>query len=105
MNTSDPLLLHAPTVYDQPKLKSLPLREQPAYRVSQNAAACNLTELMAAVIGGAKQIEIAQDLLARFDGDIHRLFRAHPAVADGRVESFSIASQCGMLRYMGPRDR
>lgn len=48
MTTSDPLL-HIPWQYDQPKLKSLPLREQPAHRVSQNAAACNLTELLAAV--------------------------------------------------------
>lgn len=79
MTTSDPLLLEVPSLYDQPKLKSLPLREQPAYRVSQNAAACNLTELLAAVIGGAKQIEIAQDLLSRFNGDIRRLYQAHPA--------------------------
>jgi len=57
----------------------MPLREQPAYRVAQNATACNLTELMAAVIGGQKQIEIAQDLMARFNGDIRRLFQAHPA--------------------------
>lgn len=79
MTTSDSLLLQLQSPYDQPKLKSLPLREQPAYRVSQNAAACNLTELLAAVIGGAKQIEIAQDLLARFDGDMRRLYQAHPA--------------------------
>jgi DNA repair protein RadC len=79
MTTSDPLLLQVPSLYDQPKLKSLPLREQPAYRVSQNAAACNISELLAAVIGGAKQIEIAQNLLARFDGDIRRLYQAHPA--------------------------
>jgi DNA repair protein RadC len=65
--------------YDQPKLKSLPLREQPAYRVSQNAAACNLAELLAAVIGGQKQVEISEALLARFDGDIRRLYLAHPA--------------------------
>lgn len=77
MTTSDPLL-HIPWQYDQPKLKSLPLREQPAYRVSQNAAACNLTELLAAVIGGQRQIEISQALLARFDGDIRRLYLAHP---------------------------
>ena len=57
----------------------MPLREQPAYRVTQNATACNLTELMAAVIGGQKQIEIAQALLAHFDGDIRRLYQAHPA--------------------------
>lgn len=79
MTTPDPLLLQVPSLYDQPKLKSLPLREQPAYRVSQNAAACNLTELLAAVIGGQKQIEIAQALLAHFDGDIRRLYLAHPA--------------------------
>jgi len=79
MTTSDPLLLQIPTLYDQPKLKSLPLRERPAYRVSQNAAACNLTELLAAVIGGQRQIEISQALLARFNGDIRRLYQAHPA--------------------------
>lgn len=79
MTTTDPLLLQVPSLYDQPKLKSLPLREQPAYRVSQNAAACNLTELLAAVIGGQKQIEISEALLARFDGDIRRLYLAHPA--------------------------
>lgn len=79
MTTPDPMLLHIPSAYDQPKLKSLPLREQPAYRVSQNAGACNLSELLAAVIGGAKQIEIAENLLARFDGDIRRLYQAHPA--------------------------
>ena len=76
MNTP---LLQVNTPYDQPKLKSMPLREQPAYRVTQNAHACNLTELMAAVIGGAKQIEIAQDLMAHFKNDIRRLYQAHPA--------------------------
>lgn len=76
--TNNPLLLHTLTHYEQPKLKTMPLREQPAYRVAQNATACNLTELMAAVIGGQRQIEIAQALLARFDGDIRRLYQAHP---------------------------
>jgi DNA repair protein RadC len=79
MTTSNPPLPHMPALYDQPELKRLPLREQPAYRVSQNAAACNLTELLAAVIGGQRQIEISQALLARFEGDIRRLYQAHPA--------------------------
>jgi DNA repair protein RadC len=57
----------------------MPLREQPAYRVTQDAAACNLTELLAAVVGGAKQIEIAQSLLSHFNNDIRRLYQAHPA--------------------------
>ena len=78
MTTTNSLLLQTISTYEQPKLKSMPLREQPAYRVAQNATACNLTELMAAVIGGQKQIEIAQTLLARFDGDIRRLYQAHP---------------------------
>ncbi len=60
MTTYDPSL-QIPSFYEQPKLKSLPLREQPAYRVSQNAAACNLTELLAAVIGGQRQIEIQRN--------------------------------------------
>jgi DNA repair protein RadC len=75
MNT----LLQITTAYTQPKLKSMPLREQPAYRVTQNATACNLTELMAAVVGGAKQIEIAQALMTHFNNDIRRLYQAHPA--------------------------
>lgn len=75
----DPILLQVQTAYEQPKLKTLPLREQPAYRVTRDASACNLTELMAAVIGGQKQIEIAQSLMTHFAGDIRRLYQAHPA--------------------------
>lgn len=79
MDTSAQLIFQALAQYDPPKLNSLPLREQPAYRVTQNAAACNLSELLAAVIGGQKQIEISQALLAHFGGDIRRLYQAHPA--------------------------
>jgi len=79
MDTTNSLLLQTPPTYAQPILKNMPLREQPAYRVTQNANACNLTELMAAVIGGAKQIEIAQDLMIHFNNDIRRLYQAHPA--------------------------
>ena len=79
MNDNNSLLLQTPPTYEQPILKTMPLREQPAYRITQNANACNLTELMAAVIGGQKQIETAQLLLAHFNNDIRRLFQAHPA--------------------------
>jgi DNA repair protein RadC len=61
-----------------PKLKTLPLREKPAYRVSANAAACSLSELLAVVIGGTQQIEIAEALLARFGGELTRIYHAHP---------------------------
>ena len=79
MNDNDFLVLQTPPTYEQPILKTMPLREQPAYRITQNPTACNLIELMAAVIGGQKQIELSQALLARFDGDIRRLYQAHPS--------------------------
>ena len=74
MNT----MLHIPSPYIPPLLKTMPLREQPAYRVTQDATACNQTELLAALIGGQKQIEIAQALLAHFGHDIRRIYQAHP---------------------------
>ncbi len=67
------------TPYKLPKLKTLPLRDQPAYRVTSNAAACSLAELLAAVIGGQQQIETAEALLAHFGGDLRRLYHAHVA--------------------------
>ncbi len=69
-------LISAPQ-YKPTKLKTLPLREQPAYRVSANVAACSLAELLAAVVGGTKQIEVAEGLLAHFNGD--------PSTSSGQV--------------------
>lgn len=71
--------LKSPPTYTPPKLKSLPLRDQPAYRVSSNAAACSLAELLAAVVGGPQQIEVAEGILARFGGDLQRIYKAHVA--------------------------
>jgi DNA repair protein RadC len=65
--------------YKPTKLKTLPLRDQPAYRVSSNATACSLAELLAAVVGGAQQIEVAEGLLSRFGGDIQRMYKANVA--------------------------
>ena len=63
-------------LYAPAKLKTLPLRDKPAYRVSMNSAACSLAELLAAVVGGAQQIEIAEGLLAHFGGDVQRMYKA-----------------------------
>jgi DNA repair protein RadC len=65
--------------YDPPKLNFLPVCEQPAFRVTHFAQACNLTELLAVLIGGQKQIELAQTLMAEFGGDVRRLYQAHPS--------------------------
>ena len=72
-------LLSIPPSYPLHKLKTLPLRDQPAYRVTSNATACSLAELLAAVVGGAQQIEIAEGILARFGGDVQRIYKAHVA--------------------------
>jgi len=72
-------LLNFPPEYKPSKLRTLPLRDRPAYRVTSNAAACSLAELLAAVAGGTHQIEIAEGLLARFGGDIQRIYKAHVA--------------------------
>jgi len=56
--------------YPTPALRYLPLRERPAYRVAdQGAEACSLIELLAAIVGGSHQVEIAYALLERF-GDV-----------------------------------
>jgi DNA repair protein RadC len=61
--------------YPAPMVRALPLRERPLFRVQRDAGACNLAELLAAVVGGARQIEVAHDLLGRF-GDLDGVARA-----------------------------
>jgi DNA repair protein RadC len=59
------------------RLKGIPIREQPAFRVSENSDACNLSELLSVVIGGQSQIEVAERLLVQF-GSIQKIARADP---------------------------
>jgi DNA repair protein RadC len=99
-------------VYNPPKLKWLPLREQPAYRVTQNAAGCNVSELLAAVIGGPRQIEIAEELLALFNGDLRRLYQAHPAelarakgISQATAVRIKAAFNLGQRLNLPPEDR
>ncbi len=112
MTASNPLLFDVPARYEQPQLKSIPLREQPAYRVIQDATACNLTELLAAVIGGQRQIEIAQALLARFNGDIRRLYLAHPGelasvkgISQATAARIKAALNLGLRLNLPPEER
>ncbi len=58
------------------KLQQMSLREQPSYRVASNPTSCTSLELLATVIGGVRQIETAENLMARFKGDIRNLYRA-----------------------------
>ena len=59
--------------YPTPTLHHLPLRERPARRVAENGAdACSLVEILATIVGGARQIEIAHGLLAEFGGGAYK---------------------------------
>src|SRR5450759_554168 len=62
--------------YSLPRLKHLPVREQPAFRVAQNSDGCSLAELLAVIIGGSLQIETAERLLGQF-GTIQKIAQAH----------------------------
>jgi DNA repair protein RadC len=59
------------------RLKLLPIKETPAYRVAANADDCNLGELLAVMIGGSDQIEVSERVMAKF-GSLRRLAQAHP---------------------------
>jgi len=57
-------------------LEALPARERPAWRVAYQADGCSLVELLAAVVGGSRQLEIAQELMAHF-GSAQAIARAN----------------------------
>ena len=49
-----------------PRADALPLRERPVHRVAEAPTACNVIELLSALVGGPRQIETAEALLTRF---------------------------------------
>lgn len=61
--------------YYQPILAKMAVRETPAYRVIEDPYSCNTGEILAAVIGGPKQIEISHTLLSHY-GDIRSIHKA-----------------------------
>ena len=78
MNGQQPYLLegYGQSTYDLPRLKHLPIREQPATRVATNSDSCNLAELLAVIIGGSSQIEAAERLIGEFSS-IQKIAQAH----------------------------
>lgn len=58
------------------RLGLLPLRERPTGRIVERGAnSVSFVELLASLVGGGRQIEVAEDLVGRF-GSIHRLAQA-----------------------------
>lgn len=78
MNELQPTFFQSSLIqtYNVPRLKHLPIREQPAFRVAKDSDACSLAELLAVIIGGSTQIETAERLLAQF-GTIQKIAQAH----------------------------
>lgn len=78
MNEQQPNLLQEATrqTYALPRLKHLPVCEQPGHRVAKDSDACSLAELLAVIVGGSTQIEIAEHLLAQF-GTVQKIAQAH----------------------------
>ncbi len=78
MTQTQMLLLPDPQAssYALPRLKLLPVREQPGYRVAKDPDGCNLPELLAVIIGGANQIESAERLVCQF-GTVQKIAQAH----------------------------
>ena len=62
--------------YALPRLKLLPVREQPGYRVAIGPDSCKLPELLAVIIGGSNQIEHAERLISQF-GTMQKIAQAH----------------------------
>ncbi|NUM48371.1 MAG: DNA repair protein RadC [Anaerolineales bacterium] len=61
-----------------PRLQYLPLREQPAHRVAEAPTTVNLVELLAALIGGPRQVETAEALLKQYK-TLHAIRQARAA--------------------------
>jgi len=68
-----------PATYRVSKLKFLSVHDRPVTRVSADPSVCTITELLAVIIGGSNQIEIAEALLSHFHGDLHRMRQASAA--------------------------
>jgi DNA repair protein RadC len=66
----------ATTYYpSRPVLKALTLRERPAQKLAFDPTACTQMELLAALVGGQYQIEIAQSLFREI-GDLVKIYNA-----------------------------
>lgn len=64
------------SIAPDPRLARLPALEQPVRRVADQPSACNRVELLAALIGGANQLETAEHLLAAF-GSLRAMMAAN----------------------------
>ncbi|MCX6083078.1 MAG: DNA repair protein RadC [Chloroflexi bacterium] len=72
--------------------ESLPIRERPGTRISElGPQACTDYELLATVIGGKYQIEVAQTLISKY-GDLYKIYNAHTSVLAREIKGLTEAT-------------
>lgn len=90
-------------------VSELPDSQKPVYRVMNDITQCNNTELLAALIGGNNQVQIAEALLKEFDGEIRNIYRAtaeEMSVVKGVSTAIAARIKAGMylgIRLIGPQ--
>ena len=55
-------------------MKNLAIRDCPAYKVTSSPSTCTLVELLAAVIGGTNQLDVANALVNKFGGNARDIY-------------------------------
>jgi DNA repair protein RadC len=65
-----------PTMQAPARLSFLSVRETPSARIAADPFTCTTSEILAPIIGGQYQLEAADAILARFGGDIRRIYNA-----------------------------
>jgi len=93
-----------------PLLQSIPLRERPVYRVSYQTKDCSVFELLAALVGGKDQMEVAAALLSRFESlqslsraTIHELTSVY-GIGRARAACVKAALELGQRRTVSQED-
>jgi len=96
-------LKETPATYST-RLDGLPASQRPQRRVAETAAACNLIELLAALIGGPRQIETAEALISHF-GSLRRIFQASTSELSNCVAGIgpAVASRLSAAFEIGRR--
>ncbi len=110
---AQPSLIDTPARRPATLLDALPTDQQPAYRINQlGGNACNVTELIAAVVGGPRQLETAGELLKTYHGDIRRMTNAPTAelatitgIGDATAARLKAALALGLRLMQSPPDR
>ncbi len=89
--------------YQRTDVNALPLRDRPARRVIADSSACNTVELLAAIVGGPRQIETATALLTKFGSPQGIVSASVADIANGRGIGDATAARIKAALELGLR--